>query len=172
MLYASAALKEPLGNVHRRLKRLAALGVEVVDVDLALCNLIVSPLEAQVVRIMTEWTCALGNLVSAAVQTGQSLLKIYETYCRFVPLLAAPPAWRLVHLKTISPEPHDAILLSKQLQGSPPWLSEISRDHITAAAAKLAISAASVARALRKYEPRGLILPAEFRAKRKKRRES
>jgi hypothetical protein len=164
LLLASAALNEPLRVLHSRLQRLVRLGVSVPDLDVQrLGSITVEQLEAKIIRIVTEWFVDPrwpGSLVSAALQTGQTLAETYRRYSKFVPLVPEPPVWDPEILEKISVGSSHGVLLSKDLNGSAPWMKDISSKHIAAAAEKLSVSTAAVRRALRKYVPLGLTLPA------------
>jgi hypothetical protein len=170
LLRASAALMEPVGQLHSGLRRLGPLGVEVGNLDVdAFGGIVISQIDARTIALISE-SGRPGNIVSAAVLTGQSLIEAFRRYNRFVPLVPELPNWDPDVLEGITPEANDLVLLSVSLQGGSPWVTEVSPEHITEAANALGVPKAAVVRALKKYEPLGITLPPDSGSKRKKRR--
>jgi hypothetical protein len=161
---------EPVGQLHSGLRRLGPLGVEVGNLDVdAFGGIVISQIDARTIALISE-SGRPGNIVSAAVLTGQSLIEAFRRYNRFVPLVPELPNWDPDVLEGITPEANDLVLLSVSLQGGSPWVTEVSPEHITEAANALGVPKAAVVRALKKYEPLGITLPPDSGSKRKKRR--
>lgn len=169
LVRAAMTLDKPIAVIFDRLQQFVSFGVQVPEVDLKILGATkvtqedFALLSTLGLSYKHQWqNSSLGPLQIAqtAVRTGQSIATILERLRKFVLV-----GLQLVDVDQtfwggLSVTQDDLILLSRDLNGYPPWLQgEVSKRHVFQAAFKLKQPIEAILTRLRQFQPLGLILP-------------